>query len=350
MSIMKYKNKCIICGNEFPTANKNKQVCNNFLCVNEMTLIKKFGSKEKIKDFPVCKICGIKSSALYAHLKLKHKISPKDYCEKYNLKIEDLATKDYRKFLSDKMSGDKNIVHIAQERHGVGSCSPFSKNFNKYKNLSDEEKEKEINKITTKSVNTCNENNNNDCKIEFYLARGMNEEQAKEALKERQTTFSLEKCIEKYGKEKGTERWKQRQEKWLKSYPRNSFSKISQELFWKVYDKIKDEIDPNDIYFATIDCGNLIENKNKEFVIKTKQTCRRLDFYIKSKNICIEFDGDYWHGPKRGNKELDYLREQEIKNTIKDIQIYHIKEQDYRNYPEKTVNKCLEIIKELSKV
>ena len=46
-----------------------------------------------------------------------------------------------------------------------------------------------------------------DRKIEYYLKKGLNEEEAKLALKERQTTFSLEKCIKKYGFEEGTKKW-----------------------------------------------------------------------------------------------------------------------------------------------
>ena len=45
----------------------------------------------------------------------------------------------------------------------------------------------------------------------------MTEEQAKNALAERQRTFTLEKCISKYGEEEGLRRFSERQQKWLKS-------------------------------------------------------------------------------------------------------------------------------------
>lgn len=45
----------------------------------------------------------------------------------------------------------------------------------------------------------------------------MTEEEAKLALKKRQSTFSLKKCIEKYGVEEGTKKFNERQEKWQKS-------------------------------------------------------------------------------------------------------------------------------------
>ena len=45
----------------------------------------------------------------------------------------------------------------------------------------------------------------------------------------------------KYGKENGILRWKDRQEKWHNSYKKskkNGYSKISQELFWKLFERI----------------------------------------------------------------------------------------------------------------
>jgi hypothetical protein len=64
----------------------------------------------------------------------------------------------------------------------------------------------------------------------------MNEEEAKKALSERQTTFTLAKCILKYGEETGKQRWSDRQAKWMKNFPKSNFSKISQTLFWSIYE------------------------------------------------------------------------------------------------------------------
>lgn len=66
--------------------------------------------------------------------------------------------------------------------------------------------------------------------IEFYLAKGMTQKEAETALKERQATFTLEKCIKKYGEE-GTKRWKERNKNWSKKieekYKAGEFSKMS---------------------------------------------------------------------------------------------------------------------------
>lgn len=55
------------------------------------------------------------------------------------------------------------------------------------------------------------------------------------------------------------------------------------------------------IYYATND-----PNKEmNEFIvygkIGNKLVHYLLDFYIQDNNKVIEFDGDYWHGEKRGN-------------------------------------------------
>lgn len=49
--------------------------------------------------------------------------------------------------------------------------------------------------------------------VEYWLERGFDEETAKKKVSELQHTFSLERCVEKYG-EHGIEKWKERQEKW----------------------------------------------------------------------------------------------------------------------------------------
>jgi hypothetical protein len=65
------------------------------------------------------------------------------------------------------------------------------------------------------SVKKAAKNRSYTTRLDYWINKGLTEDEAKIALKERQTTFSLEKCIEKYGEIEGIKRWKQRQEKWL---------------------------------------------------------------------------------------------------------------------------------------
>ena len=66
--------------------------------------------------------------------------------------------------------------------------------------------------------------------LQKFLDMGLSEKEAKIALCERQSTLSLKKCIEKYGKDEGTKKWKVRQEKWqttLKSKPQEEIDEIN---------------------------------------------------------------------------------------------------------------------------
>jgi len=60
-------------------------------------------------------------------------------------------------------------------------------------------------------------NSRTSTQLGYWLKKGYSNEEAKENVKKRQITFSLEICIKKYGKEKGTEIFNERQRKWLES-------------------------------------------------------------------------------------------------------------------------------------
>ena len=57
--------------------------------------------------------------------------------------------------------------------------------------------------------------------VKYWTHRGFSEEEAKDKISKSQSTFSLEKCIQKYGKVEGKKRWDLRQEKWQKSLQQN---------------------------------------------------------------------------------------------------------------------------------
>jgi very-short-patch-repair endonuclease len=73
---------------------------------------------------------------------------------------------------------------------------------------------------------------------------------------------------------------------------------------------------------------------------------RLLDFFIKSKNKCLEFDGDYWHHSedKKMPHWWDSYRDEQIKNQ--GVSILHIRESDYNNSKEKVIDDCLRFIYE----
>jgi hypothetical protein len=53
--------------------------------------------------------------------------------------------------------------------------------------------------------------------VEYWVKKGYSIEESKNQIKQRQSTFSLEKCIEKYGKDKGRVVFDERQNKWIES-------------------------------------------------------------------------------------------------------------------------------------
>lgn len=171
---------------------------------------------------------------------------------------------------------------------------------------------------------------------------GWDEEKFKEYNKSRSVT--LDNLINKYGEEDGIKKWdnyceKQRyscsleyfkekygelgEEKFNKFSNNRSifwgYSKMSEELFELIIKKIN----KNWTYYYSIN-----EYKIKSYL---------LDFYIKEKDICIEFNGDIWHAnplifkdndnPNPFNKDLtskdiwekDEKRINEIKKYIKNV-------------------------------
>ena len=225
-------------------------------------------------------------------------------------------------------------------QHG-SELSPFSKKHKRYQHLSEEEKEAAVSEFAT-NVQKEMPIENSPVHIEYYLKQGMTEEEAQAALSERQSTFSLEKCIEKYGEEDGKKRWQKRQEKWLTSYKKVNFSMISQMLFWEIYEKLKDNA--KNIYFATLNENKEkdFSGKNHEYVLQTHDSFVKPDFIVLDKWKIIEFDGDYWHNKGRANR----LREDERDAAIErqGFNVFHVAERDFKKNPEEVIQKCIEFI------
>lgn len=334
--------ECKYCKKELINVHPNKKYCNNEC--NQKYLILKHNMKFENKECCVCEICGLKSTSLSSHIKLIHKITINEYKEKYNKTLDEIILPSTRKKWGDKIKGENNGAYGHD-----GKYSPYSKKFIKYDNLTEQQIDNKLKKVQNKMSTSMKENQNLPSQIGYWVKQGYSEQEATELVSKRQTTFSKEVCINKYGKKEGLEIWKQRQKKWqntLTSKPPeeierinrakmkfNGYSKISQKLFWSIYDNIKNDF--NNIYFA--EYGN---KENNEYMILTEdKKCIFFDFYIKDISKVIEFDGDYWHGEKRGNQERDRIREEKIKNT--GIQVYRVLERDFNNDPNNVIKECL---------
>ena len=177
-----------------------------------------------------CRICGEQCKRVYGkHLKFAHNnMTTEEYKKLYPgapiMALSDLKKttinsgkhmKDekYKKMFSEKIKGNKNPNHKDNtteiERK---SRSPFSKEFINYRGVCNVENH------ISEFVKTSIKDRISDTTIQYYLNRGYSEEESKIMLSDRQRTFTLEKCIEKWGEEKGNFIWMERQRKWLNSY------------------------------------------------------------------------------------------------------------------------------------
>ena len=264
-------------------------------------------------------------------------------CSSTNKKISDntksfMNTPEMKKFYSERISGDKNPnarCNTTEEQRK--SISPFSKNFKGYEGMNDDEINEHIaNCIKLDKVGrTTNQ-------VEYWINKGYCEDEARKLVTERQRTFTLEKCIEKYGKTEGLKVWQERQFKWQMNYRHLNYSKISQELFWNIYFKL----DEDECFFAQNNNGQMdISGRNYEKRVKTDNSVVSLDFYYPKTNSIIEFDGDYWHSETREyvNKTRDINRDNSLKNVGYN-RILHIKESEYNKDKEGIIQKCIDFL------
>lgn len=124
--------------------------------------------------------------------------------------------------------------------------------------------------------------------------------------------ITLDRMVEKYGKEKGTEKYYS----WIKKvtdFRNPGFSKISQKLFWKLCENLSDCVNIDDVQFME-------KNKKEYRMIQEKKKCYFLDFVIKKPvKICIEYNGDAFHANPKMFVESDTPHPFDCDITSKEI-------------------------------
>lgn len=249
------------------------------------------------------------------------------------------------------ISGEKNpAYHTKTSQYERRRRSPRCIEFYQYKfpNASLEEcEEKRLQYFS--NLREILSNKVKDTNIEFYLNKGMSLEDAKIALHKRQSTFSLKKCIEKYGNDKGIEKFNERQIKWQrslrKSFEINSDGRCLQSNI------------ANKLIESIVSYLKIKKYKIEKYVYdKDSNHGYSYDFCYKKK--IIEFQGDYWHcNPKIYNGDF-YHKVKQL--TAKDIwdkdkekseiankfgyEVIHIWESDYREDPNRELKKCIEFL------
>lgn len=137
--------------------------------------------------------------------------------------------------------------------------------------------------------------------VEYWIERGMSVDEAKEKVREIQSTNTIENYIKKYGEQEGIKKWIDRNKKWgkimmeKKSESNNigsAYSKSSKRLF----DKVIDELRKDDIVFEKVYYGEQEYSKWD----KDNHRVYFYDFVIPSIKLCVEYNGVMYH-PKEGD-------------------------------------------------
>jgi hypothetical protein len=141
---------------------------------------------------------------------------------------------------------------------------------------------------------------------------------------------SEEFFIDKYGEKLGYEKYRSKIVNNYIALNNCRYSKISQELFWGVFNLLNDS---EEVRFGEL---------NEEFIFYPWESWGKImEVDFKCGNKIIEFDGDYWHS-KPDQIERDRLRDEYL--TGKGYEVLRIKEGEYKLNKGKIINECVEFL------
>jgi len=301
------KLKCVVCKKQFESTDIRVKTCCKECRIEYKNNVKKYSLKNYHEsltgiegvDYVTCKWCGEKVKRIFGkHINTYHSgKTSKDYKLEFPgcplTTLSDIANfskssglhmkeENYRKRASEKMKGENNPNHSSKttdlER---AERSPFSKAFYEKRNLNEEDR--------LKFINAALEGREFETRIEYWLCRGYTEEESIEKIHNRQITFSLEKCIERHGEEKGLEVWKERQEKWkAKVFNKDTYigggtSILSENIILEI---LKHNKSTNTLNFGKDE--KFISDINNDRVYK-------YDITNKNNKRIIEINGVFWH-------------------------------------------------------
>ena len=154
-------------------------------------------------------------------------------------------------------------------------------------------------------------------------------------IEKRKYTLSLNGFIDRFGKEDGTKKYHTHIDKMVENCRKGTpYSKISQELFVKIYKNSSEEYQKDIKYFTL--------NEEQIFhILGDKPKIIFVDF--KCGNVIIEFDGEYWHSFSHVKKRDKIKDEYLIKSGYS---LLRIRESEYNADKQKTTEKCLDFIRD----
>lgn len=231
------KHICVVCGKEFEAQQGDAKFCSYECCkqyYDKQALEKK--TKELLEngvenvDYIIDRWNGLPTVRLYG--RWFQKMHPGRTMEEYKAEFPDalitipkdktatsknsgqfMKKQEYREKYSKMMSGENNPNHhtktSAQKRK---ENSPFSKEFYKRKNMTEEDRQK--------FLDTVAKNRSYTTQLEYYLNKGMSIDEAEAKRAERQRTCTLEHFIKIYGEIEGSRRYNERNKKWAETMKR----------------------------------------------------------------------------------------------------------------------------------
>jgi hypothetical protein len=299
----------------------------------------------------VCRECGFKTlRSLQTHIEREHNMKLSAYHAKHGTSAKDVLSSAIRQQLSEAVVGEKNPAY----QHG-GRFSPFSEKFIKYET----EEQAKAGRAVIFAKTGAAQADHGSTKLKYYLDKGMTQAEAEAALKDRQQTFTLEKCIARWGAEIGKQKWNERQAKWLATLNSKSDAELEAINRKKIYKSGVSKVSKE--FFSLLDCdGSRHFGRDKELCIKNTDSnlSKRhifVDFAFGSK--VIEFYGSYWHADPRKYKETDIIYVSKSKH-LKAVDIWQadqlreaiikangyellvIWELDYIQDPDKVIQQC----------
>lgn len=184
----------------------------------------------------------------------------------------------------------------------------------------------------------------NNTRIEYYLNLGYSLDESYDMVSLRQSTFSLKKCKQKYGDEKGIEVFKERQDRWIKSY----YDKNDEELqiIIKSKDVNKSVAEIKLIEYCGCEHSFMVDGSSKYV------------YDMRNGNKIVEYNGTYFHCDPRIYDEYYYNKKTQLfaceiwekdENKIKyandnGFEVLTIWEEDFINDEEGTLNKCKQFL------
>jgi len=299
--------------------NPAKKFCST-TCSRQHASEQKYTGMEGI-DYLTCPLCSLRT----------RQFTP-DHAKMHGYKtIQEMALANK----ITKITCDTKVALTSGEKNGAfdhgGKFSPWSKKF--VNGYDDTKHQKKINQHKTLLKNHPEKFKNN---IAYWLQETNGDTEKASQLHKKFQARDLDWFVSKYGEVEGAKRHALKTERWIKSFKKNNFSKISQILFSEI---IK-HVDVTNVYFATFDREDMKTYSNKEYFLNLGTTHIRPDFIDLAKKRIIEFDGEYWHSPtSRANPAREAIRDKLIIDN--GYEVLHIPEVEFKANKEKVIQECI---------